>query len=281
MAETTYNYTVSTDTANGAVAISELQKEINADTTVVIGVRRIDLSGDSLGVVMMDSLPTAQETALTAVVAAHTGVEDPAAGTDTVNAIVREHLESTAGHYNVMGFNFDVAASTEDHHEVSFPFAIRPNTLWITPITDGDTGYLRIGADNGTVVGNITADITAADTVINVSQSVVDNVDPGYYVMIHDGTNTDFQRVDAVDKVAKTITLKAGTANAYAAATPTYIGLVIQLGESLEFTGGTPILFAAHAHGGPLVPANTPIRLYYNNVHTSQVRVRAKLEYWY
>jgi len=282
MAETIYNYTISTDTLNAAAAPSVLQNEINLDATVTIGVRGLSVAGDSLDITMMDALSGAQKTALDAVIAAHAGVEDPDAGADVVHARVSEHREGTGEHYDVRPLAFDVAASSEDHIEIAFDYPIRLNTLHMTARNDGDSGYMTIGGDGGLVIGNITANITAGDTVINVSQTAVDNIDVGYCLHLSDGTNTEEGRVVAKDVVNKTLTLKAGTTNAYLAATPTYCAVIVRLGyEDLEFDANEEIIFGAYSQGGPLLAAGTKLRLYYNNTGGSQVRVRAKLEYWY
>ena len=73
MALTTYDYSIIADTANGICQPTTLQNEINASNTILVGISHIDVYGDNIHIVMKDTLPTAQETALDNVVANHQG----------------------------------------------------------------------------------------------------------------------------------------------------------------------------------------------------------------
>jgi len=73
MAATKYTYSVSGDTANGAVSSDSLATEI-ATSAIVIALDYIAVTGDVLDVWMKDALSGGDETILDGLVAAHTGV---------------------------------------------------------------------------------------------------------------------------------------------------------------------------------------------------------------
>jgi len=76
MAVTQYNYTISTDTANGAVDSPKLTKEININTSIVPSVDHIDVIGDVLDVYMAAALDAGEQTELTNTVGAHDGIAE-------------------------------------------------------------------------------------------------------------------------------------------------------------------------------------------------------------
>ncbi len=77
MAITSYIYSVADDTLNGIVAADALFEQIDDDGDVVIDSHAVCVMGDVLEIQMKDALSGPQETALTAVVAAHDGVPLP------------------------------------------------------------------------------------------------------------------------------------------------------------------------------------------------------------
>ena len=75
MPVTKYQYTISTQTANGKVYIPQLTYEIDADVTIGVAVYGMatDIEPDKLDIYMNDALTAPEEAALTATVAAHQG----------------------------------------------------------------------------------------------------------------------------------------------------------------------------------------------------------------
>jgi hypothetical protein len=203
---------------------------------------------------------------------------------DGAHVLVSEERGGTGEQYFAQGMAFTVAADSLDYREVTYPYPVRINTIVLKAIGDGDEGYAVVGEPGvGITIGSITADITVNDTDLNVSQTVIDNVKVGNYIVLADGTNTEEVKVTAVDDVNLTITVAAGINDAYAAATPTTVSKVVYMADkNLEFEAGEQITFGAYSTGGPLVPANTKIRIYYKNMDTgNSVRVRPKMEIWY
>lgn len=73
MAETTYTYSISSDTANGKVAGDRLSKEIQ-DSSIVVALERIDTLGDVLDIIFKDVLLSGDSVTLDSIVSSHTGV---------------------------------------------------------------------------------------------------------------------------------------------------------------------------------------------------------------
>jgi hypothetical protein len=108
MAATKYTYSVSGDTADGKVAPDSLANEIQA-SSIVTALDYISVNGDVLDIWFKDALSGGDETTLTAVVAAHTGVPLPQ-GTQDINIKTVESglelPEKQVGFRDLTGHNF-------------------------------------------------------------------------------------------------------------------------------------------------------------------------------
>jgi len=71
-----YTYSVSSDTANGVVSASSLDKEIREDSSVPIELIGITVSGDVLSIEFQADLSPSQESSLSSLVALHQGIPD-------------------------------------------------------------------------------------------------------------------------------------------------------------------------------------------------------------
>ena len=115
-------------------------------------------------------------------------------------------------------------------------------------------------------VGTITQNVSVSDTVINVSQSVIDSIAIGFYASITDGTHTDdLGRVTAVSTANKTITVETASTNAYLAATPTTVAMTVSPVHNFEFGPPQSYNIGQSSLGASHVPANIPLVLKYTN----------------
>jgi len=274
MAETIYDFSISGDTLNGKVNNSDLAEEIRS-SSISIALDRVDTSGDDLNIVFKDELSGSDETTLDSIVGAHEGSE-PIPDVQAVS----EYQEGTQGLYQCRGIAFDVPAGEEASQVISWPFQIRLCTLRCKPLNSGDHALAVVSED--TVIGNITQDVTAGDTVINVSQTVINNLMIGYRFKLSDGTNEEEFWVTAINPANKTVTIHEGTTNGYSASTPTYGKMSIRMTyEEIEFRADEVQSCGDSFLGGALIPAGTALKIYYHNSSGSAIRCRIKVEYWY
>lgn len=74
MAETTYNYSIATDVPAGKVNGKRLMAEVQANATITIAIKSIDVSGDAVDITFKDALAAGEQTELKDVVLAnHSG----------------------------------------------------------------------------------------------------------------------------------------------------------------------------------------------------------------
>ena len=125
-----------------------------------------------------------------------------------------------------------------------------------------------------TTIGAITSDVAASDTIINVQQSVIDNIKVGYLVHLDDGTNSEqFAYCTAVDDVNNQITVDTGAVNAYAAATPTYVKMTIPRIRKLVMRSTGRIEIGEMKIGASRLPAGTVLQVKYNGAAGTKCHV--------
>lgn len=188
---------------------------------------------------------------------------------------VKEEDVPTGGHYQIKTTPFDCPgpAATTTTEDITYPMPISGLAFgWLSNAEmEGDVVDMCVAPD--ATVGEITSDVAAPDTVINVQSTVTDKVQVGYYIKLFDGTNTsDCGRCLAVDSGAGTITVETAPGQAFLAATPTNVQMTVYMLKDFEIGPPGRYLAGEAKIGGSYVPANTVIRIIYTNNGANQVR---------
>lgn len=279
MAATEYPYTISTETLNGAADLNSLAAEYQA-SAIVTALDYINIAGDTLAVWTKDALSTGDKTLLDAVLAAHEGISS---GTRAETVAIQEELIATGGHYQAQSFEITVPASAGwETLDISFPIpiGILDASVNLREVEEGDEIDMTVAPD--TVTGTITANVAAAATVIDVAQTVIDNAAVGYYIKLDDGTNADdMGRILSIDKVGLKLTMETATTNAFLAATPSYVKQSVKMVPHIWLSKFGTVTLGSAKIGASYVPANTTIRIRYNNVSVTAKTFSFILEYLY
>jgi hypothetical protein len=245
-----------------------LKQEIKDDPAITIMIDHISANSTDVDIWFKDVLPTADETQLTAVVTAHTYTA-PVIEDAPVPVVVSEEDVPTGGHFQSTTVKAISGTANEwNYTNYSWPFPISFLSAEINVPANLVGDFIEVGVFPDTIIGTITADCVATDTVINVAQSVIDNLDIGYFVSLSDGTNTEAHgnRVVAIDDVNNTITLSDGLANGYLAATPTYVRMTVDVIHDMELAEGR-FCIGESKIGTSYLPANAVMRIGYKNIN--------------
>ena len=193
---------------------------------------------------------------------------------------------ATGGRYQAQSFELQVdhAQGTWKNLDISWPFPVSIfSTEWVNYSTyEGDIVRVVVGED--TIIGAITANVSAAQTVIPVSQTVIDNIAVGYNLKLFDGTNTDdLGRVLVRDSDNLELTMEVATTNSFLAATPTYCLQTVEFIPHFRLGGLGRVELAKDIVGGSYLAPNTILRVkYLNNEGTTTNKVFSfVLEYKY
>jgi hypothetical protein len=118
---------------------------------------------------------------------------------------------------------------------------------------------------------------------ITASHTVIDNTAIGYYLKLSDGTNfNELSRVVGVDKIFNKIYVEDNVTNSFANTTPTYVLQSVKSIHNHLIGGPGGYIIGSNKIGGSYVPANTPVRIYYDNKSTDTDKLFiGKVEYLY
>lgn len=150
--------------------------------------------------------------------------------------------------------------------DVSWPMDI---LIWKTefnPVSDMMGDKINVIGDPGLSVGALTADASATDTVLNVSNTVTDNVIRGFDVQLTDGSTTEkLGRIVGVDKDNFQITVENALTNNFLASSPTYVQLNVCSVKDFKIDTLNKTQFGEKGFRYKTLPANTVMRLEYTN----------------
>lgn len=195
--------------------------------------------------------------------------------------IDEEPTQKTGGHFRIDSTKIDVtgATGTTFIHDFVYPHDI--STLNIQIMADqecrGDYFDVIVGPD--TIVGALTATGASGDTVINVSSTVIDNVDVGAFVELFGGPAHEMTRVLTKDSVAGTLTLQNALTDTYAPGT--YVRMNIFMAINFYIPGSERIPLGTSKIGASYIPANTITRLYYHKQDAADKTMFVIHEYLY
>ena len=202
---------------------------------------------------------------------------------DTISqnkVIISDLSENTQGYFMSEGKTFEVTQAGSNVFNIAYPYPVAIHRAFIHSTSNniGDTCSVVLGPN--TVVGVLTEAETAGATVLNVSNTVVQNVAVGMYVNVMDGVNTDdVGRVLNVSTQSNTITVENATTHDFQSSTYVALNLYIIKDYKLVNTGVREI--GGGVVGGKPVPINTDISLIYYNASSNTKEFVCNLEFTY
>lgn len=194
--------------------------------------------------------------------------------------------EQSDGYYQSKSFYLSIPAGVTgamSTQTVSWPVDI---LLWLTEVYVGpgaDSDMFEIIGSPDTIIGVCTAAVTAGDTVIYVSPTVIQNISFGLNVNIFDGVNNDVVGVvTAIDADASTITIEIPPTHSFAIGSYIILNVYV-IREHIIYGSdscGYRTSFGEKGFKGKPVAANVELKFnYYNNTTTAKV-VAIKTEYY-
>lgn len=279
---TSYIYSIAVDTSNAKANVESLQDQI-IKSPITTAIEYINIAGDSLIVAFKDSLSSQDIETLDSLIAIHDG--NPLTPIPVV-ALKTESVP-TQGYYQSNTVSMIITQSGLNTLDVSWPF----NVSLIGGSYQTDVGsegdWVDVIARPDTVVGVLTQDTVSGSATLHVSQTVVDNLAVGFEIKLYDSTTQsifDCERVLAIDKINKTITVETAPTEIFSAANTVYIQVNVYY--VIHHVLGDPgvINLGRTTNGASHVPAGAVIRFnYYNDsgVGIGTKRFLAILEYYY
>lgn len=197
-----------------------------------------------------------------------------------ITTIEEEGTRRTGGHYQAQSFCIDVlSGDTTKDLDVSFPIPVALLSASWKEHAEYQGDYIEMGTIPA-ITGTITENVTANDTVFNVSSTVGDNARIGGFLQITDGTNTDILG-HILDIGDGTVTCNIPSSNSFLASTPTYCKFHIEMYRKSPLDRAYNASLGESKIGGSYIPANSVLRAkYYNDTATAKKFIFT-LEYLY
>jgi len=187
-----------------------------------------------------------------------------------VNINEEQGPQRTGGHFQVTSHRVDASANSVTTYDINEPIPYAGYAIHFRTTADHEGDVVNMYVAPDTVVGTITSDVVASDTVLNVGTTVVTAVKVGYLISITDGVNVDqLGRVISIDQNALTITVETAATQAFAAATPTYVRMSVQMVRDFEIGPAGSYSVGDAKIGGSYLAANTTLRITYWNKHAT------------
>jgi hypothetical protein len=188
-------------------------------------------------------------------------------------------LTDVGGFTQFQSFEIDVLAAMGTYSTtITFPFNINIKRAHWFNRSSFDTDSIDGTIAKNTVVGIITQNVAINDTVINVSDTVLDNVYLGFLITIE---GQDMGRVIDCDQMAKTITVENAATAAITATGSEYVLMTIELVPHIYLEGTETQMTLEGGVGAMKLAANTPVEINYHNNSGTAKKYSVILEYFY
>ena len=174
----------------------------------------------------------------------------------------------------------EVASGASETVDMTWDYVITIQSLMIFYKTMNPGDSIDLYAKPDTPVGALTQPAAIGDTVLHVSQAVVDSSRPSHLVkLINGGTENGLGRIVAVDRAALTITTSTATTDIFAAGTTAVV-------TAITYALGMPVPpFQTHfgvggdAIEGTDIHPGMVVRIVYHNAGPSPARIVAYAKY--
>lgn len=198
---------------------------------------------------------------------------------------IPEGAKPTGGHYMAETIVLDIPAATVPgevtivNRTYGYPVGLVDVLFSTDDNMKGDRLYASMAPD--TIVGTLTVDIGITESSLTASQTVLDNIQPGYNISLFDGVNVDrLGVVNTTNNTTNIITTSLKTSMAWTAATPTYVRMTVPMVD-MFITNNKEYRLGSNTVGSSYIPAGTLGEFKYENWEMSAKKLYITLEYFY
>jgi hypothetical protein len=190
---------------------------------------------------------------------------------DTIVALKENTTGGTGDHVKFDTLSFTVAPNSTYSSFISWPMPIEVLSLNFKSNDDNEDDILNcyLSPNTNDIIGTITANVSPNDTIINVSSTVLNYIQIGFYVKLFDGINNDdLGRVASIDISSSTITVETPVTNSFLATSPTYVQMRAYYMKGFVVGIAGDYTLGAAKIGGTVIPAGLKVNFDYINVDT-------------
>ena len=189
---------------------------------------------------------------------------------------VKEMETATGTYYQTRHTKVVCAPNTTTQEVITFPTDVNiiSATAILGPANEGDEMEWIVAPD--TTIGVLSADTTASSSVLTLSQSAIDFIEPLFRVTLVNALDIgDFEEVGFVtdvDEVASTVTVSGATTKIWPASS-TFVNITIAYVDNVEIGPiSSPLVVGGDKIGSSFVPKGRQIVCNYNNKSTTDTK---------
>lgn len=193
---------------------------------------------------------------------------------------IKEESIVTGGNFKCETRKINVPANTSNFMDISFKYPISVYNFGfnIKDINEGDMIEVHIAPN--TLIGIFITDSLVGSDKVNVSSTVMAHIMLGYHInTMMDDKIIDLGFVIAIDKDKSELTLSQTLSENIFTKMPVF--MTIKVIENYEIGPAGSYIIGEGKIGGFSIPANTVIRVIYNNLSDVDKKAVAKFEYSY
>lgn len=194
---------------------------------------------------------------------------------------IKEETVPTGGHFKTetIVMNINASSTFEQAYTWAYPISILAVYLVTKSTHEGDN--LEITVAPNTIIGGIVSSVSAGDTIITVSDTVIENTNIGYKLYLDDGTNNDdLGYVTSINTITKEITLSTPTTNPFSTSN-TSVRRTVFYAENYEFGPPWEYVIGESKIGASYLPTGVSINVKYTNNTSESKKLIARLEFLY
>ena len=198
---------------------------------------------------------------------------------------IKEETVATGGFFCASTVVLDVpagatGATTVIYHTLPFNRSNLTAKIKTNNTSNGD--ILDFIVNPNTTVGALTSNVISGTATLAVSQTVIDNINIGFFVNITDGiNNNELGRCIEKDTNNNIIVTENNTITGFTAATPTYVQLSAKVIHNFELGEAGHYEIGISKIGGSYVPKDTVMKVIYTNNNGLAKRLPVHYEYLY
>jgi hypothetical protein len=182
---------------------------------------------------------------------------------------IKEEDIPTGGRIQVLGKQFEITCATGESQIFNFSLPISVNLSSVSiPTYENQRGdYFDFLIAPDTTIGILSESAATGATSIVASQTVIDNIEDGFFITFTDGVNTvNGGQVSSINTETNTVSFETPLTTSFSNMSPTFIKMTVKLGHNIYLGYGSMLRFGDDKVGSSYIPAGTPIRMVYYNM---------------
>lgn len=273
-----YKYSATGNFPNDIVNPIILENEIR-DSNITKALDFITVSGDDVDIYFKDVLSSGDLSYLEETISYHEGTQTESFIEEvTIN---EEPDRRTGGHFCAESFELDLAAASGWYEkDISWPIPVSIySASWIhTEAMEDDRAQFIVSPD--TIIGTIEEPVASGDTRIYVTNTVIANTEIGYHLELYSASGVyDCNRV--IGKGSDYVDIETPPDQDFSETWPTYVRQSVYMVPNMYLNGVGFVQIGQSKIGGSYIPANTQIKIRYQNNSGAAKKFTWVMEYTY